>query len=218
MSGGMPQKVLYRHASCPPVSIDHRMIDFRTGTHLKKIKQLPIHIRGIQLEIIINNDVDVLSPENGEIPAYLLRESRCVPVPQPDDLLVLNRPRPPPPLFARIQSSIEVADVFHIAKHTFAVLRVHYFHRIAQRNDNLRVRVESLNFLGGISGAKIRSRSFSYSFLISSSGKTAQIIRQSLNSSLIAKNIGREKLGFFDPRHENLGMILEIGVEGSRPA
>src|SRR5436309_15332446 len=84
---------------------------------------------------------------------------------------------PPRPLFARIQSSIEVADVFHIAKHTFAVLRVHYFHRIAQRNDNLRVRVESLNFLAGISGAKIRSRSFSYSFLISSSGKTAQIIR-----------------------------------------
>src|SRR5438046_5624546 len=145
-----------------------------------------MHIRGIQLEIIINNDVDVLSPENVEIPAYLLRESRCVPVPQPDDLLVLKRPRPPPPLFARIQSSIEVADVFHIAKHTFAVLRVHYFHRIAQRNDNLRVRVESFNFLGGISGAKIRSRTCSYSFLISSSGKTAQIIRQSLNSSLIA--------------------------------
>src|SRR5438034_4858604 len=133
-------------------------------------------------------------------------------------LLVLKRPRPPRPLFARIQSSIEVADVLHIAKHTFALLRVHYFHRIAQRNDNLRVRVESLNFLGGISGAKIRSRSFSYSFLISSSGKTAQIIRQSLNSSLIAKNIGREKLGFFDPRHENLGMILEICVECSRPA
>src|SRR5207237_4826758 len=103
-------------------------------------------------EIILKNYVDVLPPENGEIPAYHFRESRCLPLPQPYDLLVLKRPRPPPPLFARIQISIEVADVFHIAKHTFAVLRVHYFHRIAQRNDNLRVRVESLNFLGGISG------------------------------------------------------------------
>jgi len=35
---------------------------------------------------------------------------------------------------------------------------------------------------------------------------------------LIAKNVGREKLGFFDPRHENLGMILEVCVECSRPA
>src|SRR5438067_3728368 len=103
-------------------------------------------------------------------------------------------------------------------QNTRSLCSAYIFHRIAQRNDNLRVRVESLNFLGGISGAKIRSRSFSYSFLILSSGKTAQIIRQSLNSSLIAKNIGREKLGFFDPRHENLGMILEVGVEGSRPA
>jgi len=31
-----------------------------------------------------------------------------------------------------------------LAKHTFAVLCVHYFHRIAQRNDNLRVGLKAL--------------------------------------------------------------------------
>ena len=103
-----------RHVANAPVCIVPNEISAWRWNYAEKGKQLCIFCRRIAEEVVVNDDVDAITPKNIDEPLQLSRERSDLSVRRTDDSLSFPSSGTPEARIIGIDRLAEVGDVFHV--------------------------------------------------------------------------------------------------------
>src|ERR1035437_131862 len=100
-----------------------------------------------------------------------------------------------------------------VMKRGFGEPRAHFVHRISEHNDDSGMWGERFDFTRSELRCEICSGCFSDYFLVPYFREACQVFLQAPNPPPVAQKIASEELRLLQRRHEDLGMLTQVGIE-----
>ncbi len=203
------------------VGVHHPEFRLVVRVDAQEVEDQAMGSRRVFGQVVVHDHADALTTESREVPVDLVGIARYGPVLQGKRLATTGGDPPPEGAVAfRLQCLGEIPDVLVALIEHLAVLRVHLVDRVAQHDDDPGVRREVADLPGGLARVEVEDRVVPAVALPGVRRERRQVVREPdarrCSCRRAEAQVGAEVVEL-PGGHEHVGMLAQVGGEGSGP-